>query len=211
MSATTDDTWIDQLIVELRLRRVPCREIGDVVASARELLADSGQNAEDAFGSARAYAASLELPRTRTRDWALATVCIPVLGLIAFLAFTHASTVWFDGGVVRFSIGQTALLAVPVLLALSLPFYIGTVLRRRWLFFPLVLACGAAGALSTALVPASDADAWLRTPTAPWLVGSAIAMLALSILGTALAVRSRGTDEITEPLPGVHGATSHRG
>lgn len=49
----TDDAWIEYFTVELRLRRVSGPAIGDAVASVRELLADSGEGAEEAFGPAR--------------------------------------------------------------------------------------------------------------------------------------------------------------
>lgn len=211
MVSRADDKWIDDLIVELRLRNTPGPAIGDAVASARELLTDSGQGAAEAFGSAREYAASLELPTASTRDRALSGVWLPVLGLIAFLTFTHASTAWFEGDDVRLSIAQAALLAVPVLLALTLPLYLRTAIRHRWLLIPLILVGGAAGALSAVVAPASDSEAWLVTSPLPWLVGTTIVMLALSGLGTALSLRSRATDEITDPLPGAAGEKRRRG
>ena len=61
MHETTDKKWFDELVLELRLRQVHGRAIGDTVASAHELLADTGQRAEEAFGPARVYAAALEL------------------------------------------------------------------------------------------------------------------------------------------------------
>lgn len=115
-STMTDDTWIDLFIIELRLRRVPGSAIGDAVASVRELLTDSGQSAEEAFGSAREYATSLELPVMNARQQALKTVFLPVLSLFAFLVLALASTAWFNDEVVLVSVPQALLLAVPVLL-----------------------------------------------------------------------------------------------
>lgn len=198
MRTHTDDAWIEELIVELRLRRVSGPDIGDAVASVRELLADSGQSAEEAFGPARAYAASLPLPREAT-DGA-STYALPLLGLIAFLAFTHAGTAWFAHESVRFSLPQLALLALPVLLSLTLPLYLSALIRHRWIALPLVVLAGAGGALSTLFAPASDAEAWIASPPLPWLVGAGAAMIVLAVAGTARSLRRRATDEIVEPL-----------
>ncbi|MBW4032143.1 MAG: hypothetical protein HIU88_05710 [Acidobacteria bacterium] len=211
MTVGADDKWIDALIIELRLRHVPGPHIGDTIASVRELLADSGQSAENAFGSAREYATSLEFSTASTRGQALSGIWRPILGLIAFLAFLPASTAWFQHRPMLFSAAESAFLALPVLLALTLPLYIGAAIRHRWLFVPLVLVSGAAGALSGKVAPTSAADAWLVTSPLPWLAGTAIVMLALSIHGTVLSVRSREVDEIVEPLPGTGGPRPRRG
>lgn len=134
MNATmTDKTWIDLFILELRLRRVPGAAIGDAVASVRELLADSGQSAEDAFGPAREYAASLDLPTMNPKQQALKTVLLPVLGLFAFLVFALASTAWFAGNAVLLSVPQALVLSIPLLLTVlfSFPFYPRAVVRQR--------------------------------------------------------------------------------
>lgn len=198
MTTRTDDAWIEDFIVELRLRRVSGPGIGDAVASVRELLADSGQSAEDAFGPARTYAASLPLPRETTHGAAI--YALPVLGLIAFLAFTHAGMAWFAHESVRFSLLQLALLALPVLLSLTLPLYLSALMRHRWIAVPLVVVAGAGGALSALFAPASDAEAWIASPPLPWLVGAGVAMLALAAVGTARSLRRRTADEIVDPL-----------
>lgn len=52
------ETWTELFILELHVRGAV---IGDAIAGVRvrELLADSRQSAEEVFGSAREYAASL--------------------------------------------------------------------------------------------------------------------------------------------------------
>lgn len=209
MTTTTDEKWIDSFIVELRLRRVTGPAIGDAVASVRELLADSGQSAEEAFGSPRVYAASLALPASSLREQALRSVWLPILGLVAFLAFAQASTAWFSRELVLISAPQAVLLSVPMLLALlafTWPLYVRTVVRQRWLPALLPIAAGAAGALSALVAPSSASDAWLAMPALPLLVGTAGVMLVLSAIGTVLSRRNRGVDEIVEPLPAVGGA-----
>lgn len=53
----TNDAWIVDFTLALRLRSVRGDAIGDAVAVVREHLADSGENATEAFGDPRSYAA----------------------------------------------------------------------------------------------------------------------------------------------------------
>lgn len=209
----TDETWIDYFTVELRLRRVSGAAIGDAVASVRELLTDSGQSAEEAFGPAREYAASLELPITNPRERAVRTVLLPVLGLFSFLVFSLASTAWFDRDLVLISGPQMLLLAIPVLLTLmfAFPFYPRAVIRQRWLPVVLLLVVGTSSALAAVVAPESASDAWLVFSALPMLVGTATVLVVLSVIGTVATLRSRDDDEIVEPLQSQVEAKRPRG
>jgi len=200
----TDETWIDLFVVELRLRHVPGAAIGDAVASVRELLADSGQSAEEAFGPAREYAASLDLPVSNPRRHALQVVVLPVLGLLAFLVFALASTAWFAGDLVLLSVPQAALLAVPVILTVmfSFPFYPRAVFRQRWLPVALVLVAGSASAAAAFLAPSTADEAWLAFSALPLLIGTSIVLVILSVVGTIATVRGDEGDEIGDPVRG---------
>lgn len=209
MTATmTDKTWIDLFIIELRVRRVPGAAIGDAVASVREFLADSGQNAEEAFGSAREYAASLDLPVMNPRQQALQVVFLPVMGLFTFLVFALASTAWFTDELVLLSVPQAALLAVPVLLTVmfSFPFYPRAVFQQRWLPAALMVVAGLASAVSALLAPSMVDDAWLAFSALPLLVGTLTTLVILSIIGTIATVRGDDGDEIVDPLSAREGA-----
>lgn len=198
----TDDIWIENFTVELRLRRVPGPAIGDAVASVRELLADSGQSAEEAFGDAREYSDSLDLPTTNRGEHAVRAVVLPVLGLFTFLVFSLASSAWFNQDPVLVSVPQALLLAIPVLLTLmfAFPFYPRAVIRQRWLPVVLMLGVGATSALAALVAPASASDAWLVFSALPLLVGTAIVLVVLSVIGTVATLRSRDDVEIVEPL-----------
>lgn len=198
----TDENWIDLLIIELRVRGVRGAAIGDAVASVREFLADSGQSAEDAFGPARDYAASLDLPTTDPRRQILQSIVLPLLGLLAFLVFSTATTAWFAGGPVRVSAAQVAFLAIPVVLAslFAFPSYLRAVIEKRWLLVILVLVAGVSGVLAALLAPSSSADAWLTVPALPVLLGAMAVMIALSVVDTVVVLRSHDDDEITDPL-----------
>ncbi|QYH35288.1 hypothetical protein [Salinibacterium sp. M195] len=201
-TSMTDDIWIEYFTVELRLRHVPGPAIGDAVASVRELLADSGQSAEEAFGSAGEYAASLELPTMNTRVRGIRTVLLPVLGLFTFLIFALASTARFDQDLVLVSVPQLLLLGIPVLLTVlfAFPFYPRAVIRQRWLPVVLMLVAGASGGFAAFLAPASAADAWLMGSALPLLFGAGTVLIMLSVVGTVATLRSRDDDEIIAPL-----------
>ncbi|MEZ3161918.1 hypothetical protein AB1K54_15490 [Microbacterium sp. BWT-B31] len=197
----TDKTWIDLFVVELRLRRVPGSAIGDAVASVRELLADSGQSAEEAFGSAREYAASLDLPVVNPRQRALQVVFLPVLGLFAFLVFAVASTAWFAGDLVLLSVPQAALLAIPVLLTVmfSFPFYPRAVFPQRWIPSALILVAGLVSAVAALFAPSTADDAWLAFSALPLLIGTMTVLVILSVVGTIATIRGDDGDEIIDP------------
>lgn len=209
----TDKTWIDLFILELRMRHVSGAAIGDAVASVQELLADSGQSAEEAFGSAQEYASSLELPVMNPRQQALQVVFLPVLGLFAFLVFALASAAWFTGDLVLLSAPQAALLTVPVILTamFSFPFYPRAVFRRRWLPVVLVMVAGLVSAAAAFLAPSTADDAWLTFSAFPLLIGTMCALVILSVIGTVATVRSGDGDEIVDPSRVQDGMKPRRG
>jgi hypothetical protein len=57
-----DPAWADAFLLELRLRDVPGRHIGDALAEVASHCAESGESAEEAFGDPVAYGRSLGLP-----------------------------------------------------------------------------------------------------------------------------------------------------
>ncbi|SDW05923.1 hypothetical protein SAMN04487912_101296 [Arthrobacter sp. cf158] len=198
MQETTDKKWFDELILELRLRQVRGDAIGDTVASARELLSDSGQGAEEAFGPARNYAAALELPTAPRNEWVKKALWPLLLSLLAFLLFSQAVASWVSSEAMLVSPAQVAFLATPAVAMALLPLYIHAAIRRIWVLIALVAICAMSGLLSAVTTPATQADAWLALDPLPWLVGSATVMVLLSI---AITIRSWGYDGeyITDP------------
>lgn len=199
-TASSDKKWFEEFIVELRMRDVLGSSIGDAVASARELLADSGQSATEAFGPARLYAASLELPREAGKGWASRGLWPSLLGLVAFLLFIQAGTAWAEGEAILVSPAQLALLAAPVLFIACLPLYIQAAIRRPWLLMVLVFVGGALGFLAATMTPTTPAEAWLALDPLPWILGSGVAMIVLSIWNTFRTLRRGTIDDITDPL-----------
>ncbi|WP_309072242.1 hypothetical protein [Arthrobacter sp.] len=200
MQRTSDKKWFDELVMELRMRQVHGSAIGDTIASARELLSDTGQDAEEAFGSARDYAAALDLPSAPRNDWIKKALWPSLLALLAFLVFNLAVVSWTRSEVLLVSPAQLALLATPVLLIALLPLYLEAVIRRIWVCVGISAICALAGLFSAFAAPTDRVDAWLALQPLPWLIGSTLAMVALSILNTIRSSRSRDDERITDPL-----------
>ncbi|GAA2858030.1 hypothetical protein [Paenarthrobacter ilicis] len=201
MQETADKKWFDQLILELRMRQVHGDAIGDTVASAKELLADTGQPAEEAFGPARSYAAELELPRAPHHDWIRKALWPSLLGLLAFLIFNQAVVPWVRSEPMLVSPAQAVFLAVPVVVIGLLPLYLAAALRRLWVLAVMVALCVAAGVLSGITAPTVREEAWLELDPTPWLAGTAVVMVLLSIINT---VRGLGApDDVPDPRSGT--------
>jgi hypothetical protein len=197
--ADTDKKWFDELVLELRLRRVYGSAIGDTVASARELLADTGQSAEEAFGPARDYAGSLELGRAPQNEWVRTTLW-PLLGsVLALLIFTQAASAWSQGKLLLFSEAQVALLATPVLLLAFLPLYLTAAVRHIWLLVAVTGICALSGFFASVVAPESFVDAWISVHPVPWMIGTVMAMVVLAVVYSLRSVPSGKGDEITDP------------
>ena len=204
---TNNKKWFDQLIMELRVRQVHGSAIGDTIASAKELLSDTGQKAEEAFGPARDYAAALELPSEPKHDWVRKALWPSLLGLLAFLLFNQAVVSWVRSEPLLVSPGQLALLATPVVLLALLPLYLDAVIRRIWACIGITAICVLAGLLSAFATPTSRAEAWLAIDPLPWLIGSTLVMVALAITNTIRSSHSEDGNDITDPLSGTTDGT----
>lgn len=207
MQQTSDKKWFDELVLELRLRQVHGSAIGDAVASARELLSDTGQPAEEAFGPARDYAAALDLPSAPKHDWVRKALWPSLLGLLAFLLFNQAVVSWARSEPLLVSPAQLVLLAIPAVLVAFLPLYLEAVIRRIWVCIGISAVCALAGLLSAVATPASRAEAWLVIDPLPWLIGSALVMVALSSMNTIRSSHSEDDNDITDPLSGTTDST----
>jgi hypothetical protein len=211
MTTTSHKKWFEELAMELRLREVTGAAIGDAVASARELLEDTGETPQEAFGSARDYAAALELPRTPASGAVMSVLWTSVVSLLALLLFVQASTAWAEGDLLLLSPVQLALLSVPVLVSVFLPLYLPAIMRNRWLLVALVTVCTASGLLSSLVAPSTSAGAWLAIDPMPWLIGSAAIMVLLSIWSTVeMFRRGEMDDTITVPLEAPSSGSKRR-
>ncbi|THJ68552.1 hypothetical protein E8P82_01155 [Arthrobacter echini] len=200
MQQTSDKKWFDELTLELRLRQVHGSAIGDTLASARELLHDTGQSAKEAFGPARQYAASLELPSTPQFAWVRKSLWPLLLGLLAFLLFSQAVVSLVQAEQLLVSPAQFALLLIPVVLIALLPLYIDAAVRHFWILMVLVMMGSLSGAFSALVAPKTPAEAWLAVDPLPCVIGSALVMIAQSVFNTVRTLRSTSDDDIIDPL-----------
>jgi hypothetical protein len=69
---STDQAWCDDLLLRLRMRQVPGRRIGEVLAEVQSHVAETGEHPHEAFGAPREYADEVAraLGVTPVRGWA---------------------------------------------------------------------------------------------------------------------------------------------
>jgi hypothetical protein len=196
----TTDPYVRDLVVALRARDVPGPRIGEVIAEVEDHLAESGEAADDAFGTPEEYAATIAaaLPpaadagsRRLRRSNVLTWLCTYAVALGAMLT---------GAGVVALVIGHplgltlnwavAAALLPPV--ALTFVRLLGgrrPALARAWLL-------GAVAALAL-FVQFSFLPFVL-----PWRVSSVVALAAgLALLG--LGVAGLRTDRVIDPRTGA--------
>lgn len=203
MSTKTDEWWIEMLIAELRVQGVRGDAIGDVVASVRELLRDSGQSAADAFGTPHDYAAALNLPRRPEPLWAGATPPMTI-ALVALVILVPALSRWLANEPVLVSGGQAAVLTVPVLVAAAMAWRRRSAPRsQRPLGMVSIAAAATASVLAAVLTPRDIADARLVLPALPIVIGAAVSLLAAAVWQHIATVRSVDGDPVRFPLGGA--------
>ena len=94
---TTDKTspdYTQRLILALRLKDVPGDRIGEIVAEVESHVADTGEDPVEAFGTPRAYAASL-LEEHRPDPWWVTTLSIATSGVAGWLLAQGTLTLLF--------------------------------------------------------------------------------------------------------------------
>ncbi len=106
-----DAAWRDDFIVEMRMADVPGDRIGDALATVDAHCADTGENADEAFGTPRTYARSLTSETPPRRLGATFAVGI-ILGLLGMLTVPRAVTAWITGTDVTISAGDAVALAI---------------------------------------------------------------------------------------------------
>lgn len=200
MNITTDKKWLDELTLELRLRDVSGDRIGDTLATVKEFLADSGERAQDAFGTPGEYAASLNLPGDPAATQITKFVARSAIGLVAFLAFTQATWPWAARETLDVGVVQLVWLAVPALAVICLPLYFDALIRRLWIFIVAAFVCAAAGVLAAVSAPQTSSSAWLSLDPLLVLTVTGVIMIAISVINTVTAMKDDDDDPIREPL-----------
>lgn len=193
-------SWLDDLTIELRLRKVRGEAIGDAVTSVESHLAESGESATEAFGTPREYAESLEFTpdqytQSSARSWASALAPV-VTGLLGMTLAVEAAPALRDGHDVEVTWGRLGALAALALVVFAVVRLLGPILRQpitsSIAFGALVVAIGMMPVLF-------DATAF----TMPVLVAAVLAagLLAASVV-TAYRLRRVPADPVTDPVTG---------
>jgi hypothetical protein len=142
MSTTVNDAWLDALVLELRLLDVSGADIGDAVASVQEHLADSNETATDAFGPARDYARSLNLPAVPgVRVDITRAIVSGLVSLMGFFAVVFAAPAALVGDNVDIRGSHVSLTVMALVLVLFAPRLLQVIARARvWKLVAGVLA-----------------------------------------------------------------------
>ena len=192
--------WLDDLTLELRLKDVSGRSIGDSLATVQEFLADSGQSPEEAFGTPREYAAELVGAEIRPiKKDMKTTVSLSTANLVVFLVFSAALVPWLEGARLLLGGWQLAGMAFLAALVLALPLYLPFLLRHFWALIAVPVVGGTAGVLSAMLAPKTAGDAFLDLPPGPVLAISAGLMVIISLAGTVTAL-GEDPDPVVGPM-----------
>ena len=189
--------WFDDLVVELRLQDVPGDAIGDAVASAREFLADSGGTPAEVFGSARAYAESLDLPRNRESRSDLAALLIPTcLGGLGF--FAVAAAVSSTDAAVDVTLPGLILILSALIASACAPLLLTLILRATfWRFMGVFMAFFTLQVLVGVL--AKDIVLF-DLPAVPTALIGGLVLLSTSLWGQFR--NGTGSDPVVDPVSG---------
>jgi len=201
-----DPRWRDAFVMELRLRDVPGRRIGDALAEVDVHCRDADEDATTAFGDPVAYAQGLteHLPsraRLPLRDSAAVVVeTVGVLGVVWTLP------PWLNGDPLVTSRGMAVTVVLTLLVAAVLCLAPAPTLRwltrARW--WQVAIAGSGVALVLTALTQLAP-DGRLEAPATPF----ALASLLLLVVG-AVALHAGGTTADLVRAPGADDARSLR-
>ncbi|WP_372697103.1 hypothetical protein [Arthrobacter sp. JSM 101049] len=194
----TDQAWIDELTLALRLRNVRGDAIGDAIAVVRGHLADSGEHAREAFGDPRSYATQFGLPTAPAVRPTDPVVMGPAVSLPGLLVFVSAVSALFDGVAFDISLPQLLLYLVPLAVVLALPWYFDVAVRHLWVFAVAFSLAVLAATGSAFLAPERGHAALVSWPPGWVALVSGAVLLAASAWAVLDALQS-GSDAITEP------------
>lgn len=197
-----DPAWSHRFILEARLREVSGRRIGDALREVDGHCVDSGEDAEEAFGDAAGYAASLAAPGPRDPGAMARTVAPMALQSLGLMIATLAAMPLGRGEPAELTALWLSALALVAVVDLLLVFAATPLLRfamRRpvvsWAVIVLgvvaaSLAMGAIGWLLDAPV--------LALPAGPVLLAGLAVVGAGAVWGRAVALRE-GPDPLVDP------------
>lgn len=141
-----DPKWAEAFMLELRLRGVHGDDIGAALAEIDSHCAEASVAAKEAFGPAKDYAVSLDLPAdTAQRTGEIVKGVLPsVFQLMGMMLMIWSAPVLGTGGLAEVTLGGVVLVLLVAASILLLAWKSGTAMRfiveNRVVF---ILACGA--------------------------------------------------------------------
>ena len=204
-------SWCDGFVLELRLKDVPGRVIGERLAEVERHCAETDETPSEAFGDPTDYATRIHedsSPERVSGVWTMAAVSSAQV--LALLVGTAAVPVWARGEQLTYNLGQIVCLALTLLLLLSLPSLLGPLLRHPWVFgLPLMTAIvlGAGGA---ALSARSDLPTVVQLPAPAVAVGLFVAVLVLAWIEYRELAGDAEDELVTSPLSATPGQPQTR-
>ncbi|MDQ0374117.1 hypothetical protein [Cellulomonas humilata] len=197
---TISPGWRDELVLALRMRDVPGSRIGEILAEVDEFCADSGLDAQAAFGAPATYAESLTASEGRTRTPLRDDLRTTGRALVGFVGLVVVmACVVDDGPDLAITVGWLLGLAVVLVGCVLTVRVLGRTAPVRWRGMAaaagvIVATLGAVVALGMLLTTtvATVPDAVAVTVGALLLVGDAI-------VGTVRARRQPTADLVSAP------------
>jgi len=191
---TSEQKWLDEMVLELRLLNVDGARIGDAAATVREHLADSGEGPEEAFGDPTEYARSLGWEQPEPSGL-LAVVAANLLGLFGFMALVFAAGPASDNQPVEIS-GFHLALAVAFLVGLPLiAFNLRAVVRLKAWQGGMIGAAAFALLVAAGLLLGETVVASL--PALPIALGGGLLLLGTTLWGQFS--RHQSPDPVVDP------------
>ncbi|MFC8193611.1 hypothetical protein ACFUMH_18300 [Cellulomonas sp. NPDC057328] len=193
-----DAAWREELVLELRLHDVPGDAIGGALAEVEAHCVDSGEDAQEAFGDARTYAATLARATGRRDDepLPLRTVGPVAAETVGIMATTTGAVALLRGQAADVHLSVAVLL---VLLAVAL---VGVVRRPTPVLRFFLDTAPWRVALASLALPAVVAALYLLAPDAVLeLPPAPLAALGLALLTTCTVQQlSRGPHLDDDPV-----------
>ncbi|WP_413450395.1 hypothetical protein AA0Y32_06965 [Georgenia phoenicis] len=193
--------WCDDFVLELRLRDVPGRVIGDRLAEVEQHCADTGESPAEAFGNAIAYARELEEDRSPAQAagaWRVAA--ISGIQVLALLVGTSAAFAWARGEDLTYNAVQVAATALFLAVLLAIPALLRPIVTHPWAVGIPLLAVVTLLASGGAVAGRLDLPVLLTLPPAAATVALFLAIVALGVLEHRELTKDADDDLVTSPL-----------
>lgn len=196
--------WVDDLVLELRLRDVPGDVIGDTLAEVDAHVVDSGTPAHEAFGDPVTYATRVAEHAAKVPPDGPRADVLPAVGGVALVAVIEGVVGWPDDATATIHVGTLLLAALLAVLPFAVHRWgtplLRVVVQRPWWQTWALLMVVTAPFVGVGLLGRS----WEITtvPALPLGVAGIVTLVVTGVLGT----RGRDVDPVVGPADDVTAA-----